>query len=141
MKVNDVGSNRSVSGPRKKKESSGRGDDFARELKGAAESSESAPIGESSGITATSGIYALQEVPDSTEGRSRGLARLYGDKMLERLDRIQLQILQGAVSKSDLMDVARSLRAERIRCDDPKLNEIIDEIELRAEVEIAKLSR
>jgi hypothetical protein len=33
------------------------------------------------------------------------------------------------------------MRAHRRETEDPNLNEIIDEIELRAEVEIAKLTR
>jgi hypothetical protein len=33
------------------------------------------------------------------------------------------------------------VRAGKKKSDDPKLNEIVDEIELRAEVEIAKLTR
>ncbi|MBT4220432.1 MAG: hypothetical protein HOL37_09535 [Rhodospirillaceae bacterium] len=33
------------------------------------------------------------------------------------------------------------MRAQRRQTEDSKLNEIIDEIELRAEVEIAKLTR
>jgi hypothetical protein len=37
--------------------------------------------------------------------------------------------------------LAQRLRQKRQQSDDPKLNAIIDEIELRAEVEIAKLTR
>ena len=35
----------------------------------------------------------------------------------------------------------QAIRQRRQRSDDPQLNEIMDEIELRAEVEIAKLTR
>jgi len=37
--------------------------------------------------------------------------------------------------------LAQSMRQQRRQSDDPQLNQIIDEIELRAEVEIAKLTR
>ncbi len=40
-----------------------------------------------------------------------------------------------------LVDIAQMMRTQRQTTDDPRLNEIIDEIELRAEVEIAKLTR
>ena len=47
----------------------------------------------------------------------------------------------GRFSKEKLADLAQRLRQKRQQSTDPKLNEIIHEIELRAEVEIAKYSR
>jgi len=139
MKIHDIGSSKPVAGPRRKTEASGRGDDFARELRDVADSGGQAPSVD--GVSSVGSLLSVQEVPDSTEGRSRGLARRYGDDILDRLDRIRHQILSGAVSCDQLADLARTLRAKRVVSEDPKLNEIIEEIELRAEVEIAKLSR
>ncbi len=50
-------------------------------------------------------------------------------------------MLVGAVPKDKLVELAHRVRAGKKKSDDPKLNEIVDEIELRAEVEIAKLTR
>ena len=65
----------------------------------------------------------------------------YGEGVLDRLDQIRHGLLVGAISKNELAELARTLRAGRQRSDDARLNDIIDEVELRAEVEIAKLTR
>ncbi|HIM25535.1 MAG TPA: hypothetical protein EYM29_08005 [Rhodospirillales bacterium] len=65
----------------------------------------------------------------------------YGDDLLNRLDDLRLAILDGVLSKDKLTELAHNLRQKRQNSDDPKLNEIINEIELRAEVEVAKLTR
>jgi len=140
MKVNDVGSSKSVAGPRRKKEAAGSGGAFAQQLKDATSASDGA-VGETHGVSAASSILAVQEVSDATDGRSRGLARQYGDDILDRLDSMRLKILEGTLTKDQLAELAQTMRAKRVRSDDPKLNAIIDEIELRAEIEIAKLTR
>ena len=65
----------------------------------------------------------------------------YGDDLLNRLDDLRLAILDGVLSKDKLTELVHNLRQKRQNSDDPKLNEIINEIELRAEVEVAKLTR
>jgi hypothetical protein len=114
---------------------------FAEHLKNAAASSESAGPAETTPVRASEGALAVQEVADSTTGRSRGLTLRYGADMLDRLDQIRDGLLVGAINKNELAELARTMRAGRRRSDDPRLNEIIDEVELRAEVEIAKLTR
>ncbi len=86
-------------------------------------------------------MLAVQEASDSTEERSRGLARQYGNHILDGLEDIQHGLLEGAVPKEKMADLARTVRAKRRHIDEPRPKEIIDEIELRAEVEIAKLTR
>jgi len=65
----------------------------------------------------------------------------YGDDLLNRLDDLRLAILDGVLSKDKLTELAHNLRQKSQNSDDPKLNEIINEIELRAEVEVEKLTR
>ena len=50
-------------------------------------------------------------------------------------------LLLGTIPMSKLEQLAQLIRAKREQIDDPKLLEILDEIELRAAVELAKLSR
>ena len=61
--------------------------------------------------------------------------------MLDQLEDLRRDLLLGAIEKEKLSSLAQRMRAHRRQTDDPRLNEIIDEIELRAEVEIAKLTR
>lgn len=141
MKVSDVGSSKTTSGADRKKKTGGKGSEFAEQLKQAATVAEQAAPTEAPAVNAVDSILAIQQAPDAMEERSRGLVRDYGDKLLDSLELLRLDILNGAVPKDKLVGIAHTMRARRQQSDDPKLNEIIDEIELRAEVEIAKLTR
>jgi hypothetical protein len=95
----------------------------------------------SSPLNSMESILAAQEVPNSTDGRLKGVLVRYGDQLLDQLDDIKLAILDGAIPKERLTNMAQMLRQKRQACDDPRLNCIIDEIELRVEVEVAKFTR
>ncbi len=105
------------------------------------------PVGETAGAVGPSGpgavesVFALQEVPDAADERQRSQAKAHGEDLLDRLEALRRWIMAGAVPKEKLAELARQARAQRRRTDDPRLEAIIDEIELRAEVEIAKLTR
>ena len=141
MKVSRLGTDKPVSRTRGKKSPPGKGAEFAAQLKVAAATAEATGGIEPPMVNAAESLLAAQEASDSTEERSRGLARRYGDHLLDGLVEIQQGLLDGAVAKEKMADLARSVRSKRQRIDDPRLKEIIDEIELRAEVEIAKLTR
>lgn len=142
MKISNVGSTKATtSTERKKKPSSVNASDFADELMGAAETPDAPAPVETQNIGSVESILAIQEVPDSTEDRSRGLARQYGDDLLERLESLRRDLLAGAIPMDKLAGLAHRLREQRACTDDPRLTEIIDEIELRARVEIAKFTR
>ena len=81
---------------------------------------------------------SLQEVGDAATGRSKGLQRAAG--LLDQLDEIRHGLLVGGLSRHSLLDLARSVREQRATIGDPRLAEVLDEIELRAEVELAKYS-
>ena len=139
MKVSDIGGNKDIAAAKRKKKTEGKGSEFAEELRNAA--ATSAGAAGPSGVATVGAIVSVQEVPDAGEGRSRGLLRRYGNDLLDQLDGIRHAILVGALPKGKLATLAQRVRQKRIESVDPKLNEIIDEIELRAEVEIAKLTR
>ncbi len=140
MKISNVGSTKSTRSA-KKKAKTGKGSEFAEQLKETAAAAETQVSVESSAINPAEAVLAVQETNDATQGRSRGLASRYGNDVLDRLDHLRHEIISGAVPKESLALLARKMRAERQTSGDPRLNEIINEIELRAEVEIAKLTR
>jgi hypothetical protein len=84
-------------------------------------------------------LFALQEIGDAGTERRRALAR--GDHLLDRLDRLRHDLLAGAIDPDSLADLARTARSARVQVNDPGLAAVLDEIELRAAVELAKLSR
>lgn len=88
-------------------------------------------------LTSVNSLLALQEMPTSTQGRSKGLAR--ATDLLEHLDVIRHGLLLGQISKKRLGDIVKALGAQREKNLDPGLVELINDIELRAKVELAKL--
>ena len=97
-------------------------------------------VGGSVGLSGLSTILALQGAPDSTERRARQRAVQRADAMLDELEQIRLGLLLGAIPRARLEQLAQMVRARREQLDDPKLIAILDEIELRAAVELAKLT-
>lgn len=141
MKVDNLGSSKAVSDTRRKKAASGKGGEFAQRLKETAGVMETDGAVEDAPVTAVESILSIQEVPDATDEQSRGQARKYGENLLDHLEALRLDLLAGLVPKDRLAALAQTMRAQKCMTDDSRLREIIDEIELRAEVEIAKLTR
>ena len=83
------------------------------------------------------GLLALQEVPEAVHGRSRGVAR--GHDLLDRLDEVRHALLVGAIPRDRLVELRRRVRARKGDVGDPRLSAVLDEIDLRAAVELAKL--
>ena len=92
-------------------------------------------------VSSLSVVLAVQETPDAAKGRAKQRARDRGMKMLDFLEEIRIGLLLGVIPKERLEQLAQMVRAKREQIDDPKLTAILDEIELRAAVELAKLSR
>ena len=116
----------------KGKSSSGFADNLQVGAESAAASVSAAPA-----LTGVEALFALQEVPDATGDRKRAAAR--GDQMLDRLDDLRKGLLLGRISPDKLADLARLARESSANVSDPQLRDVLQEIELRAQVELAKL--
>ncbi len=115
---------------------SARGGEFAKQLGG----EPSAPsVGAAAPISAVDALLALQEVDDSTSEQANSRARARGQVLLERLDEIRHGLLTGVIPRRTLNALAQTAREQKDAATDPKLAEVMGEIELRAEVELAKL--
>ncbi len=100
----------------------------ARASSGAA---AAAPIG------SLDALLALQE--EAGEGDRRRRAARRGHDILDALDRLKAALLSGRVPVSDLKALAARLAERREATGDTRLDEVIAHIELRAQVELAKL--
>ena len=98
-----------------------------------------APATPTAPVGSVEALLALQEAEDSTSGRSKAKARKWGHDVLDGLERLRLGIIDGVVPRGELERIAASISRQRQRTDDPALELILDEIELRAKVELAKL--
>lgn len=92
-------------------------------------------------VGAVDALLTIQEVEDATSGRAKAAARKWGHDVLDQLERLRIGIISGIVPRHDLERIAASVERQRSRTNDPALEQILNEIELRAKVELAKLDR
>jgi hypothetical protein len=90
-------------------------------------------------IAALDSILTLQGMDDSTDGRSKGLA--HGEQLLDLLDSVRDGLLAGGIPRATLNRLAVAVTRRHDNFADPKLQDVLDQIELRAHVELAKLEQ
>lgn len=88
-------------------------------------------------IAALDSILMLQGLDDSTQGKSKGLA--HGEQLLDLLDSVRDGLLAGGIPRATLNKLAAAVTRRHEVFADPKLQDVLDQIELRAHVELAKL--
>lgn len=142
MKVTGTGSTSSTAPARRSERSDKRGGDFAHHLVRAADGpDEPQPVDMASPVAGVGALLAAQAVGDATDGETRRRMMRRGEDILDRLEELRHGLLVGAVPKDRLIGLAQLVRSRRDSVADPRLAALLDEIELRAEVELAKLSR
>jgi hypothetical protein len=137
MKVSGTGGPSASSGPRGLRPQSAAGG-FAPISTSAAP--EPAGISGATGVSHVSSLealIALQEVGGPLERRRRSVRR--AGTILDALDALKLDLMDGRLSKSAVEALTRAVRQQRDLTDEPGLEGLLDEIETRAAVEIAKL--
>jgi hypothetical protein len=82
-------------------------------------------------------LLAAQEVGEGGGGGKK--ARQRAEQMLAKLEAIRDGLLLGVIPQAQLRELAASAKATREGFVDPQLTEVLDDIELRARVELAKL--
>jgi len=109
---------------------------FARQM--TTETSGPASVAATNALSGIDGLLALQEVDDASARASRGKRR--ASDLLDKLDEIRHGLLSGNVPSGKLVELAKLVQSRRTAVDDPHLAEILDEVDLRAQVELAKLT-
>jgi hypothetical protein len=89
-------------------------------------------------MTGIDAILALQAVGGPLEGKKKALRR--GRSLLDALEDIKADLLIGQVTAERLDNLATMLSEIRERSD-PALDGVLDEIDLRVQVELAKFGR
>jgi hypothetical protein len=78
----------------------------------------------------------LQGVDDVAERRRRAIRR--GGGLLDRLEELKLAMLDGQAGEGALERLSRTLREVREDNEDEGLTDLLNQIDLRAAVELAK---
>ena len=122
---------------RSSRSSAASGTGFVKHLEGPSESEAALATGDVSNLGAISQIAGLQEVDDALSRRKRSRAR--AQELLDRLEQIRVALLTGSIGKDQLLHLAQLVNSRRADAGDPRLGELLDDIELRVRVELAKL--
>jgi hypothetical protein len=109
------------------------GSSFAKTLD---ESSEANASQGMSGTASVSGVLGVQEIDDALAQASRGKMRALD--ILDKLEDLRIELLTGTISREKLTQLTQVVSARRADVTDPRLAEVLDEIDLRAQVELAK---
>jgi hypothetical protein len=96
-------------------------------------------VSSSQALGSVDALLAAQSV-DTVDDQGRKQAFKRGEDLLDKLEEIRQALLGGSLSAGQVQVMAALIRSKRAACSDPRLREILDEIELRAEVELAKLT-
>ncbi|HEY3950595.1 flagellar assembly protein FliX [Phenylobacterium sp.] len=105
----------------------------------AAGAAQVASSGAVRGVVGVDALIALQELGGPLERKRRAVRR--AGRILDVLDEIKVGLLEGEIGGADLDRLRRAIRDERELTEDPALEAVLDDIELRAAVEMAKLEQ
>ncbi len=101
---------------------------------GAAETSVALGV---SALGSLEALIALQEVDGPLGRRRRAIGR--AGRLLDELEGLKLALLDGDIGEDGLRRLSDAVREQREATSDPRLEAVLDQIEARAAVELAKL--
>ncbi len=140
MRVTGSSAGSRISGSAKSKRGAGRTSGFA--LDSAAANAAPKPAVEIAGPGSVNGIdalLALQAVPDPAAKRKKAVRR--AGEMLDILEDIRIGLLDGRVSETRLRQLSNLAAKQHGLAGDTELGDLLNGIELRVRVELAKLGR
>jgi len=137
MKVTGTGGLSQASGAKPARGAGGGGGFSVAGASAPAAPAQVSTVSNVSGVMGVEALIALQDVESPTERRRRSVRR--AGKLLDELDGLKIALLGGELSQTQLDALSRAVREQRSATDDPKLEAVLDEIETRAAVELAKL--
>lgn len=121
----------------KARKSSGASGEFKSfldaETSGAAETA-SAPM-----VADVGALLLAQASEDPAERKAKKRMRERAEDVLKALDGVHRGLVSGKLSTAEMDSVGRAIAARREKINDSRLTEILDEVELRAQVELAKM--
>jgi hypothetical protein len=105
----------------------------------AAETAPSSWLASTLGVGSIDALLTLQEVGGPLERRRKAVRR--AGIILDVLDDLKISVLEGGIPPATLGRLIEAVRQERARTGDARLEDVLDEIETRAAVELAKLEQ
>ncbi len=135
MRINAAEQTRATGKARaKRKQASGA---FAPHSQASSQSTAPMATTQTNPIASLDALIALQGDEDFRQARKKATAR--ADELLDVLSDMRLGLLEGGVSMRTLQRLSTTLERTRANTGDARLEAILNEVEIRAEVEKAKL--
>lgn len=97
--------------------------------------------GATKSIAMVDALLAVQGAEDPTARAARRRMQERADNLLDGLEKIRIGLLSGTLTLGHCIDVADVVASHREKILDPSLSALLDEIDLRAQVEIAKMRK
>lgn len=139
MKVRGPDATKNTSKTGKKSGDSGKTDGASFGSMVAGEAQQKAGVSNAHSITQLDSLLAIQAAEDPLARQAKKRMRQRSTNILDLLDRLRMKMLSGQLTLGDMIDVADVVASHREKIDDPILTDILDEIDLRAQVELAKI--
>jgi len=137
MKVTRTGESQGVSGNKKAGGTQSSDGSFGEILAG--QLSGPAATTTTQSIAQVDALLAIQGAEDPTQGAAKTRMRARSTKILDVLDNMRDSMLTGSLTVGQMINMADVVASHREKITDPALTAIMDEIDLRAQVELAKL--
>lgn len=100
----------------------------------------SAPVSARS-IARVDTLLAVQGAETASERAAKKRMRERGEDILKELDELRMALLSGTLTLGQVIDIADVVASHREKIMDPRLTAILDEIDLRAQIELAKAQK
>ena len=131
-----------TSGLSRKKTTGGSGGsgfaDTMRSLDSSGGASGSGGVHSTGSVSALDALLALQQSGDALDSPKKA-AMLRAKSLLEQLEAVRDGLLSGQLSGDRLKQLVGLVDQQREAIDDPELSAVLDEIDMRARIELAKL--
>jgi hypothetical protein len=135
MKVNGPRNTSGASGPKKGAGSSASGA-FTPQAGAAGRAPGVSSLSGAASINSVDALMALQGSGDFKDARQQATDRAFS--LLDVLDDLKLALLEGRLQRQTLTRLMETLKSRRDQTGDPGLEAALNEVELRAAVELAK---
>jgi hypothetical protein len=86
-------------------------------------------------------LLAAQTAEDPAQGKAKKRMQERATDILDKLNDLKVGLLSNNVTVGHMVSIADVVATHREKINDPALTSILDEIDLRAHVELAKLQR
>lgn len=103
------------------------------------ETEGAADVGAAPAMGGVGALIAAQASEDPTERKARKRMKDRAGRVLDALSQIHRGMVGGGIAAGDMEAVSRAVSEQREKVADPVLAGLLDEVELRAQVELAKL--